>query len=97
VNLRQEDDRLRWPGGESYREFRARCLGALRSLARAHPGGRVAVVTHAGVISQVIGHITGAGAARWEAGRPGTTALTEVEWWRGSARVVRFDDRDHLR
>ena len=83
VNLRQEDDRFRWPGGESYREFRARCLRALRSLARAHPGARVAVVTHAGVISQVIGHITGAGAARWETGRPATTALTELEWWRG--------------
>jgi len=98
VNQRQEDDRFRWPGGESYREFRARCLRALRGLVRAHPGGRVAVVTHAGVISQVLGFLGGAGAARWEAGRPGTTGLTELEWSRGGvARVVRFDDRDHLR
>jgi len=98
ANQRQEDERFRWPGGESYREFRARCLGALRELARAHPGGRLAVVTHAGVISQVLGFLSGTGAARWEVGRPGTTALTELEWGRGgTGRVVRFDDRDHLR
>jgi broad specificity phosphatase PhoE len=98
INQRQEDDRFRWPGGESYREFRARCLRALRRLAQAHPGGRVAVVTHAGVISQVIGFLGGAGPARWETGRPGTTGLTELEWRRGGiGRVVRFDDRDHLR
>jgi broad specificity phosphatase PhoE len=59
ANLRQDDDRFRWPGGESYREFRCRCLRAIRAIAQAHPGECVAVVTHAGVISQILGALQG--------------------------------------
>jgi alpha-ribazole phosphatase/probable phosphoglycerate mutase len=93
-NLRQRDEDFRWPGGESYREFRERCLTILAELASRH-SGRIAVVTHAGVISQVLGAVAGLSPARWEPFRPGHTAITELEW---SARpaVVRFDDRSHL-
>jgi broad specificity phosphatase PhoE len=38
-NERQDDDDFRWPGGESYREFRERCLRAARRIAARHPGG----------------------------------------------------------
>jgi broad specificity phosphatase PhoE len=97
ANLRQEDEHFRWPGGESYREFRTRCLRAIRGLTHRHPGGRIAVITHAGVISQVLGFLGGESPARWEAGRPGTAAVTELEWCSGGAcRVIRFDDRTHL-
>lgn len=57
ANLRQDDGRFRWPGGETYREFRARSLSVIRRLAQAHRGQTIAVVTHAGVISQIIGAI----------------------------------------
>lgn len=40
-------------GGESYRQFHARVWEALRSLAAAHPGSRVAVFTHGGVLDMV--------------------------------------------
>ncbi len=66
ANLRQDDEHFRWPGGESYREFRRRCLRAVEWLARTHPAGRIALVTHAGVVSQVLGYLAGASPARWE-------------------------------
>lgn len=87
---------FRWPGGESYREFRARCLWTLRSLAARHPGGRVLVVTHAGFISQVFGWINGVSCARWSAYRPANAAVSRLIWDRGLGRVEAFDDRSHL-
>ena len=95
-NRRQSDERFRWPGGESYREFRARCLGTIRALALAHRGGRLVLVTHAGVISQLLGFLGGVSPARWECYRPRHTTLTEIDWGRGSGDLVLFDDGAHL-
>jgi broad specificity phosphatase PhoE len=96
ANQLQSDDNFRWPGGESYRDFRFRCLRAVRTLTRKHPRGRIALVTHAGVISQLVGFLMGASPALWECYRVGNTALTEMDWERSGARLVRFGDQDHL-
>lgn len=90
-NLAQDDPDFRWPGGESYRELRARSLAALRTIAESHPGERVVIVTHAGVITQVLGHITGESEARWEVRRPRNASLTELDWNGATPRIVRFD------
>jgi broad specificity phosphatase PhoE len=95
-NASQDDEHFRWPGGESCLEFRARCLGAIARIARAHPGRRVVAVTHAGVVSQLLGDIAGASCARWDAFRPGNASITAVELRGGERRVLRFDDRAHL-
>ena len=80
-NMEQTDSGFAWPGGESYAAFRERCLGAVGRIAAAHPGGRVLVVTHAGVITQVVGALHGAGPAEWGKFRVGNASVTEVEWW----------------
>jgi broad specificity phosphatase PhoE len=95
-NCRQQREELRWPGGESYREFRNRCVDAMHSIVAAHPSGRVAVVTHAGVISQIIGFICGVSPARWGLFRPGTASVTELVWRDSSGVVVSFNCRTHL-
>ena len=97
ANQRQADGEFRWPGGESYREFRSRCLAAVRRLAQKHPCGRIAVVTHGGVISQIVGYLVGTSPAEWERNRVGNTAVTEIDWERSGGRIVRFDDQAHLR
>ena len=96
ANLRQDDERFCWPGGETYRAFRCRCLRAVRAVARAHRGDRVAIVTHAGVVSQIVGTLRGVSPARWECHRPMTSALTVIDWSCGTGTVVTFDDRAHL-
>jgi alpha-ribazole phosphatase/probable phosphoglycerate mutase len=95
-NELQEDEHLRWPGGESYREFRDRCLAAIDAIVRTHPGQRVVVVTHAGVVCQLLGAIAGKSCARWDAFRPGNASITTVEFRGADRRVVGFDDRAHL-
>jgi broad specificity phosphatase PhoE len=96
ANLKQEDDSFRWPGGESYRELRSRCVRAMRSIALAHPDERVALVTHAGVINQILGALQGIRPAHWECNRPGNASVTEIAWVRGAGKLLRFDDRSHL-
>ncbi len=95
-NRGQTDERFRWPGGESYREVRARGLRAVRALALAHRGRRLVLVTHAGVVSQILGFLAGVNPARWECYRPRHTTLTEIDWMRGSGTIVTFDDGAHL-
>jgi probable phosphoglycerate mutase len=41
------------PGGESVERFHARVVAAVRAVAARHPGRRVAVVTHGGVLDMV--------------------------------------------
>jgi broad specificity phosphatase PhoE len=96
-NETQADEEFCWPGGETYRRFRRRVLRALRAISGRHPGERVAVFTHAGVVNQVLGYLEGQSAARWENLRPGNTGLTEVEWCGNTGRVIRFNDCAHLR
>lgn len=96
ANFRQDDPDFRWPGGESHRELRERCLAAVRRLAAAHPGERIAIVTHAGVICTVVGWLHGTSPAEWEKFRPGNGSLTEIDWTGDRGTVLRFDDRAHL-
>jgi broad specificity phosphatase PhoE len=95
-NERQDDDDFRWPGGESYREFRARCHRAMCAIAARHPGERVAVVTHAGVITQIAGAMRGCSPAAWRAYRAGNGSITRVEWCEEQGTLLTFDDREHL-
>ena len=94
-NLAQDDDSFAWPGGEACAEFRARVLAGLSATAAAHAGGRVAVVTHAGVISQVLGLIRRRPAAVWAVDRPDPFTATEVTWEDGSPKaVLTYNDPD---
>ncbi|HKU44083.1 MAG TPA: histidine phosphatase family protein [Polyangiales bacterium] len=90
-NLLQCDPDFRWPAGESYREFRERVLRTLERIARTFPGERTVVVTHAGVISQVVGFLNGRSAAEWSSFRPRNCSITELVWSDAGPRVVAFD------
>lgn len=95
-NAAQIDDDFRWPGGESYAELRRRALASIDAIAARHGAARVAVVTHAGVITQLLGHLRGERPARWAAFRVGNASITEVAWARGHGEVRAFDVRAHL-
>lgn len=95
-NESEADPEFRWPGGESYAELRVRALNALDRIAARHPGGSAVVVTHTGVITQVMGAMRGTSPACWSDFRAHNASITEVRWGGGSRELVRFDDRDHL-
>jgi alpha-ribazole phosphatase len=94
-NEAQLEDAFGWPGGETYAQFRARILTGLNDVAATYPSGQVVVVTHAGVISQVLGIVKGRPACVWQADRPGPLTATEVLWDQGQPRtVLSFNDPD---
>lgn len=95
-NLMQTDDDFRWPGGESYSCFRRRVLRAVQTIARRHLNEEVIVVTHAGVINQLLGWMEGQNAARWENFRPSCASITRVTWNGSSWLLESFDDHSHL-
>ena len=47
------DARYALPGGESTHDFHLRALDAVRDIAARHAGGRIALVTHGGVLDMV--------------------------------------------
>ena len=94
-NEAQVDDSFAWPGGETYAQFRTRVLHGLDRAVADHAGGRVMVVTHAGVISQVLGVVKGRPACVWQPDRPRPLTATEVLWADGAPRaVLSFNDPD---
>lgn len=96
ANQCQDDPNFRWPGGESYAELRKRAIESMEWIADRHLGEHVAVVTHCGLITQILGWMNGTNPAKWESFRPGNASVTEVAWGRGTARLIVFDDRTHL-
>jgi phosphoserine phosphatase len=50
-----------WEDGETYEEMAERVVRALRSIAEAHPGGRVLVVSHGGPIRAIHAAARGVG------------------------------------
>jgi probable phosphoglycerate mutase len=94
-NEAEADDAFAWPGGETYARFRERVVFGLQLATAAYQGGRVAVVTHAGVISQVLGVFRQRPAAVWSADRPAPLTATEIVWTRrGPSAVLAFNDPD---
>ncbi len=92
----QADDAFRWPGGESYADLRERAVRSITEIASGNLGARVLVVTHAGVITQLIGHILGTPPAHWSAYRAGNASITEIDWDARGGQLVSFDRREHL-
>ena len=97
-NASQDDCDFAWPDGETYTNFRERVFGALNRIASRHINTRVPVVTHTGVISQVVGAIEGLSPAVWNHHRPAPFTATEVVWSsRAPVRLLSFNVSDWWR
>lgn len=94
--VRETDPDYAIPGGESRRAFHERVCGAFEALAAEHPGERIAVVTHGGVIASLYRRIHGiAVTAPYPIPMP-NTAINAVAFDRGSWQVESWGDVAHL-
>jgi probable phosphoglycerate mutase len=87
----------RWdviPGAESSAALAERVGGAIRRLCAAHPDQRVAVVTHGGVIGQVLALATGSRPFAFSGADNGSLSQLVVAGDRW--RLRRFNDTAHL-
>lgn len=87
----------RWdviPGAESSETFAARVEESLTRLAAAHPGGRIAVFTHGGVIAQALAAATGSRPFAFLA--PDNGSVSRLVKLGGLSSVRGFNDTSHL-
>ena len=84
---------VRPPGGENYRDVGVRAVAWLESLPAS---GKIAAVTHGGVIFALLHHVVGAeGGTRWRFSA-GNTGVTRLKFVGGEVRILSVNDTAHL-
>ncbi|WP_221088426.1 histidine phosphatase family protein [Deinococcus aquaedulcis] len=87
----------RRPGGESMEDLYARSGAAFGALRASHPGGRVLVFTHGGVVRVAVGlALGGVPANAWARLSVSNTSITRVLLGEGSGMLLGFNDDAHL-
>jgi broad specificity phosphatase PhoE len=80
------------PGAESWLDFGARCRRALARVVERHPGERVALAVHGGVIEQAMMMVMGTPAARRLELLTENCSMTEIEFDGDRRRLLRYND-----
>ena len=83
-----------YPFSESSHEFRKRTINAIEGIIATHPGERVAIACHGGVINAYIGHIIGSKYDMWF--RPAHTSVNVVAGAEGIRALHSLNDVRHL-
>lgn len=84
------------PGGESLREFHRRVLDAVQTVADAHAGARVAVVTHGGVLDMLWRTAHGLSLDGLRRCEIPNTGINRLRWRGGGLQIERWADAEHL-
>lgn len=84
------------PGGESLRQFHDRVLAAVRELASARAGMRLAVVTHGGVLDMLWRSAHGLPPDGLRACEIPNTGLNRLHWAGGALHIDTWADAQHL-
>jgi probable phosphoglycerate mutase len=87
----------RWdviPGAEPAPEFRARVRAAIAKIAAAHPGEKIAVFTHAGVIGEALAQASGSEPFAFIG--PNNASISELLVTPEKWIIRRFNDYQHL-
>ena len=93
-----EPFRRRMPGAETWAEFYVRAGARLRRIADQHPGERVVVVCHGGIIGAsfvALGDLP-IRSVMTLTHETANTSLTEWRWTGSDWRLVRYNDAAHL-
>lgn len=85
---------IRAPGGESFRDQRLRAEAALNDIGSAHPGKRVAIVAHGGILLTLSHGIYG---NETFVGREfDNGSITLIRGTPGAWEIVKLNDTEHL-
>ena len=95
--LRDTDEELRVPGGESHAAFFARVAACLDALAQANPGRRLLLVTHGGVLRAVYRHVAGFVPAGRLIPQTGNACICRFCYRSGEWQLTCWNDLTHLK
>lgn len=85
--LFRQPDQFRYPGGESFVEFRRRVIGTLQTILSDHPAGEIAVVAHGGVCRIVLGSALEMQPTAWLRLAQDHGCVNVVDWYDGEPVV----------
>lgn len=91
-----DDLSFRWPGGESRSEFRERSVQVMDALVWSHPGQRIVVVAHTGILCGYLAHLFLGDAGLWRQMLLRPASVSRVEVGAGEPRLLLQDDVEHL-
>ena len=91
-----EDPTFTPPNGESPASFGKRAVAAVERLAAQHPGERIVLVTHGGIISALLDIWFGGNSGDWVRWDPHNCAVSELAWDGTQWRSVYVNDISHL-
>lgn len=81
------------PGGESAVAAQARMLTVMRSLAQAHPGRRIALVSHGDPLRYAVLHLAGVSLDRYDEVEILPASISAVLWLPDAPRLLYVNDR----
>jgi 2,3-bisphosphoglycerate-dependent phosphoglycerate mutase len=84
------------PGGENLVQFHRRVLDAVRALATAHAGKRLAIVTHGGVLDMLWRTAHGLPVRGLRDCDIPNTGINRLHWRQGSLSIASWADAAHL-
>jgi broad specificity phosphatase PhoE len=84
------------PNGESPHTFNLRAVNAIRTLADAHLAQTLLMVTHGGLICNVLATWLGAGPSDWHRWEPHNCAITILQVHNGEWQAQLVNDISHL-
>jgi probable phosphoglycerate mutase len=96
ANITRRDPAFVIPHGESGAAFAARVLGALGRIAGAHPGLRVAVVTHGGVLGVLYRHVMQVTPDAERNYALANASINRIRFGAGGWSIERWGDVAHL-
>jgi broad specificity phosphatase PhoE len=92
-----DDLSFRWPGGESREEFRMRSVRVMEALVWSHPGQRIIVVSHTGLICGYLAHLFLGSAGLWRRMTVRPASVSRVEVGPAGPHLLLCDDVTHLK
>jgi 2,3-bisphosphoglycerate-dependent phosphoglycerate mutase len=84
------------PGGESLAQFHARVIAAVRAAAEQHPGQRLVVVTHGGVLDMLWRTAHGLSLHGLRQCEIPNTGINRLRWNSGTLDILQWAEADHL-
>jgi probable phosphoglycerate mutase len=87
---------MRFPDGESFREFQSRAIDEVELLAATHPGQAIVLVSHADVIKAIVAHYLGLHLDQFQRLMISTASLSMLAFTPMGGFVVNFNDTAHL-
>ena len=94
--VQQRPSRMQFPEGETFAAAQARAVQAVEQLARAHPKGLIAAITHADVIKLVVAYYLGQPLDLFQRLVISTGSITCLHLGQGQPALVKLNDTGPL-